>query len=123
MEKPFKFNFCIEGELMSSKTATFTVTVKPAVQPNPIVLSPDGGTLPDETVGVVVSDPVTVVSGGVPPFSFAVTAGALPPGTSLTGTPSADGMSELVKIEGTPTQEGTGSFDLTVTDSLGALAT
>lgn len=106
---------------MASQTATFTVTVKAAAQP--LTLNPNGGTLPDETVGVAVAgDLVTTVSGGQPPYTFAISAGSLPPGMSLAATSNPDG-SETITIEGTPTQAGSGSFDLTVTDAAGATKT
>ncbi|AGK99880.1 S-layer homology domain-containing protein [Desulfoscipio gibsoniae] len=47
------------------------------------------------------------VTGGVEPYSFAVTDGALPKGTSLNGA----------ALEGTPTESGTFVFIITVTDN------
>jgi hypothetical protein len=46
--------------------------------------------------------------GGTPPYTFAVTSGALPPGLTL----SAGG-----RISGTPTKAGNFSFTVTVADS------
>jgi len=51
---------------------------------------------------------VSVVLGGVPPYTYAITAGSLPAGMGL----SADGT-----ISGTPTLAGTYSFTITATDS------
>jgi hypothetical protein len=56
------------------------------------------------------------LSGGVGPFSAAITAGQLPPGLTLSGTPP-------LSITGTPTAKGTFTFTFTATDSTGAHAT
>jgi Putative Ig domain len=71
-------------------------------------------TLPAGTVG----NPYTAqlsVSGGTSPYTWAITAGALPAGLSLGATTG--------KITGTPTGAGTASFTAQVTDNLGATAT
>jgi hypothetical protein len=120
MENDVKFKICIEGELDNmQQVATFTVTVSAAQQG--LTLTPDGGALPAETVGVAVNDPVTTISGGTPPYTFAITAGAPPDGTQLFSTDNPDG-SETLTIEGTPTTAGDDSFDVTVTDAAGASA-
>jgi large repetitive protein len=59
---------------------------------------------------IAYSETVTV-QGGTSPFTFAVTSGALPTGTTLN---TSSGV-----ISGTPTATGTFSFTITVTDSLG----
>lgn len=107
---------------MAEKTATFTVTVKPQITPQPLTLSPDGGALPDQIVGTPVADHVTTVSGGAPPYSFKMTAGTKPDGEDLFSTDNADGSKDI-SLEGNPTTAGDFSFDLTVTDALGAVAT
>lgn len=58
-------------------------------------------------------------SGGVRPYTWARTAGQLPPGMSLVQD-NRDGP--LVRITGTPTTAGTFTFTLRVTDSKGATA-
>ena len=63
--------------------------------------------LPEGTVGVGYSEALTA-SGGIAPYTFAVTAGALPAGLSL----SSDGS-----LSGTPTTHGSMGFTVTVTDS------
>jgi hypothetical protein len=65
--------------------------------------------LPDGSVGGAYSQGLTV-SGGTAPFSFTISAGALPAGLSI--DPSAG------TISGTPTANGSSSFTVTCTDSL-----
>jgi hypothetical protein len=55
------------------------------------------------------------LSGGIGPFSAAITSGALPPGLTLSGTPP-------LSITGTPTARGTFTFTFTATDNTGARA-
>jgi len=71
-----------------------------------ITLSPT--TLPNGTVSTAYSQTITA-SGGTSPYTFAVTAGALPAGLTLNGTTGV--------LSGTPTAAGTSSFTVTATDS------
>ena len=100
--------------------ATFTVSVKSATG-GPLTLTPDGGALPDETVGTAVADTVTVISGGKSPYTFEITDGATPDGTELFSEDNADGTTTLT-IEGTPTTEGDSSFTVDVVDADGKTA-
>ncbi|WP_171984657.1 putative Ig domain-containing protein [Hydrogenophaga sp. A37] len=70
-----------------------------------LVVNP--ASLPNPAVGTAYSQTITA-SGGVAPYSFALTAGALPAGMTL-GTGGA--------LTGTPTQVGSFSFTVTVTDN------
>jgi hypothetical protein len=79
--------------------------------PNPVTLSPANGTvLPDGTIGIVYSQTFTVIGGGAAPYTF------IP-----SGTPG--GMSFVANntfsatLFGTPTQSGTGNFDIQVIDN------
>ncbi len=74
---------------------------------NGIALSPT--TLPPATVGTTYSATLTAV-GGTAPYTFAVTAGALPAGLSL----SSAGV-----LSGTPTAGGSFPFTVTATDGSG----
>ena len=70
----------------------------------PVTVSP--GTLPNGTVATAYSQTITA-SGGTGPYSFAVTAGALPAGLTL----SAGGA-----VTGTPNAGGSFNFTVTATD-------
>jgi hypothetical protein len=73
----------------------------------PIALSP--ATLPGGTLGVAYSQTITG-TGGAAPFTFAVTAGTLPAGLTLT----AAGV-----LSGTPTTSGTSTFTIRGSDATG----
>jgi len=75
---------------------------------NPIAVE---ATLPAATAGVAIAPTPFTVSGAVGATTFAVTAGALPTGTSFDG---ATGI-----LSGTPTVVGTFPFTVTATDALG----
>lgn len=84
-----------------SRIYTFTVTCPT------ITIAP--ATLPAATIGVAYNQTITT-SGGTAPYTFAVTAGALPPGLTL----SSGGL-----LSGTPTTDGVFNFTITATDSAG----
>jgi arylsulfate sulfotransferase len=75
--------------------------------PSPITL---GCASSAGTVGTSYSSSLTA-GGGVPPYTFSITSGSLPPGLSLT---SSTGV-----IAGVPTTPGTFAFTATVVDSIG----
>ncbi len=66
------------------------------------------GTPPGGTVGTAYGYCFSA-AGGVPPYSFAIVSGSLPPGTALDAGTGC--------ITGTPTTAGTFCFRITVTDS------
>ncbi len=72
------------------------------------------GSLPAGTVGTPYSGMLSA-TGGVPPYTFSVPPGTLPPGLTLNSSTGA--------ITGTPTTSGTFTFAVLVTDSTGASAT
>ena len=90
-------------------TATCLAGPPPPVCPA-IALAP--ATLPGGTVGAAYSQTI-VGSGGTAPYTFAVTAGAIPAGLSLT----AAGV-----LAGTPTAAGAPSFTIRGTDANGCFA-
>jgi hypothetical protein len=73
-----------------------------------ITISP--ATVPAGTTGTAYSQALSGV-GGTGPYTFAITAGTLPPGVTL----SSAGL-----LSGTPTSAGSYSFTVTATDSLSA---
>ena len=111
------FEFDHEGDEMATVTGSFSVTVNPGgPPPSPLALTPPGGSLPAETVGSPTTDKVATVSGGKPPYTFSLASGALPDGTSLTQTTNPDGSVDI-SMAGTPTNPGSFSFGLQVSDS------
>jgi len=92
-------------------TAQGSVTVSGTTPPPLQVTTPF--TLPQATVNVAYSANVATFinpTGGVPPYTYAVTAGALP--TNLS-------MSSAGLVTGTPNATGTSNFTVTVMDSSG----
>lgn len=85
----------------TSAPATVSVTVSAPV----VIIAPTS--LPGARQGTAYSQQLSA-SGGTAPYSFAVTAGALPAGLTL--SPSG-------ALTGTPTASGTASFTVTATDS------
>lgn len=71
---------------------------------NPVVI--DTSSLPDAQVGVPYSATL-LVHGGIPPYIWSITGGALPTGLSL----SSSGV-----ISGTPTTSGLSTFTVFVLD-------
>ena len=97
---------------------TYSITVNPPL-PLKVVLPASGSTLTPGTVGVAYTQNF-FHTGGVAPYPWSVASGQLPPGLALK-SPFApnDNNSELA---GTPTQNGTFKFTMTVTDSSGQSA-
>lgn len=60
----------------------------------------------------------TNVAGGVAPYTYALTSGPLPPGTSLNGASLAGTFTTITPVSPTPP-----SFTVTVTDAFGATST
>jgi hypothetical protein len=74
-----------------------------------------GFTFPDGVVGTPYYQDWDL-SPATPPTTYTVTAGALPPGLSLTNI-----SQDLGKIDGTPTTPGTYTFTLTATNAFGTV--
>lgn len=89
---------------------TYTIVISPFVC-DAITVFP--ATLPIPVSGVPYNQSVGA-SGGLAPYTFAISAGAIPTGLTFvaTGTASAS-------LIGTPTQPGTYTFTVTATDALG----
>ncbi len=99
--------------LLTGVGAPFTVSNSYTIDvPAPtITLAP--ATLPDTTAGLAYSQALSA-TGGVAPYTFAITAGSVPAGTTL----SAGGV-----LSGTTTTSGTYSFTVTATDAFGQSGT
>jgi hypothetical protein len=102
------FNFTVTATSMGGFTGTraYTLVVNPG-----IIITP--ATLPDAAFGVAYSQTLMAIGGSGEPFMFAVTAGALPAGLTL----SPAGV-----LSGTPTAPGSAMFTVTATDSGGNTA-
>ena len=97
------FNFTVRANDANAFPGTRAYTL--VVTPPATIISPT--TLPNGTVAAAYSQTVTA-TGGIAPYSFAVTAGALPAGLTL----SSGGV-----ISGTPTAGGTFNVTITATGS------
>jgi hypothetical protein len=95
-------------------TRTYTVTVNPAL---PVAITPEPWS--PLTVGSSMNLWIDG-SGGVTPYSWAVTAGALPPGMTLIQD-AATGPN--VRVGGTPTTAGTVTWTLQLTGTQGGTTT
>ena len=89
------------------KTGTTPVTGPASVQ-SMVLLSPNGGALVSQGLAVNRSQRTL---GGAPPYTYALIGGALPAGLSIDSTG---------KITGTATTLGQSTFDLLITDAVGA---
>lgn len=98
------FNFTVRATDSDSLTGSRAYSLTVAAPT--IVLPPT--TLPDATIGTAYSTALNVASGGTAPYSYAVSAGALPAGIVL---------SSAGALSGTPTADGTFNFSVTATDS------
>ena len=103
-------NFFYVAEVTDSLGATFTLKCEIKISSKTISLTCPTGTA---QVGVAYSSAL-VATGGVPPYTFSIISGSLPPGLSLNSSTGA--------ITGTPTQAGTFNFTAQVVDSTGTKA-
>jgi len=83
---------------MAEVTGSFTIVVVASTPPpNPLAITPSSGALPAEVEGQPVpAAPFATVSGGLPPYSYAIT--GLPAGVTATESPSADGVAGDVDL-------------------------
>jgi len=100
------FSFTITATDAAAKTGSVAFSVTIVAAPSITTSSP----LPGGTVGAAYSQTIAV-SGGVQPFTFAVTSGAVPAGTSLNASTGV--------ISGTPTTATSYSPTIRVTDANG----
>lgn len=108
---PGSYSFDVTATDVNSTgpTAPYSVVQSYTVQVNAAGIALTPSTLPNGTAGVAYSQSVGA-TGGVAPYTFTVTAGALPAGLSL-GSGGA--------LTGTPSSVGTFNFTVTATDANG----
>jgi carbon monoxide dehydrogenase subunit G len=104
------FTYTATGPGGTSAPAAVSLSV---AQPN-LTFTPPAGALPDSPAGAAY-DLAIGVSGGVAPYRYGITSGALPDGLSL--------APDSGRISGTPTVMGSFGFAVTGTDALGATGT
>jgi hypothetical protein len=107
------FNFTITATDANGCPGTRPYTMGIAGAPGCPVITVNPATLPPGVVGTPYSQTISA-SGGMAPFTFRVSSGALPPGLTL--TPANTGTAV---ISGTPITPGLFSFTITATDANG----
>jgi hypothetical protein len=110
----FPFDITVTDSSANSATVSLTINVNPGITIDTI-------SLPDGTTGVAYSQDLTA-EGGSPPYSWAVTAGSLPPGLALNQQAGNAAGGTPGNIGGIPVLAGLYSFTVTAMDSLGAKA-
>ena len=99
------FNFTVKAEDTNSFTATQTYSF--AIAAPTITLMPASGTL--NAMAETAYSQTFTASGGTSPYTYSISAGALPAGLTLSSTTGV--------ISGTPTASGTFSFTVKAVDS------
>jgi hypothetical protein len=93
------------SDASGTETLTYALTVKPA---SPITLTVSPSALAAGTLGTPYPQTTIAAAGGVAPYTYAVSSGALPTGLTL---------STAGALSGTPTAAGSFPFTITATDS------
>jgi hypothetical protein len=115
-------NGLLSGTPTTVATSSFTITAtdgngvtgsRPYSIAIGTALALNPASLPGGTVGVAYNQTL-IATGGTGPYTFAVTAGTLPAGLSLSGSTGV--------LSGTPTAAAASSFTITATDSSSATA-
>jgi uncharacterized protein with beta-barrel porin domain len=102
------FNFTVQATDSSTAPGPFSGTRAYAMTVAAPTIALPAATLADGTISTAYSAALNPATGGTAPYAYALTAGALPPGLSL---------SSAGALSGTPTAEGTYNFSVTATDS------
>lgn len=101
-----------DGDCIGSRV--YTIVINPVGGCPAITLAPT--TIPAASAGVAYTSGSITASGGLAPYDFAITSGALPAGLVLT-----DVDDDSTSITGTPTESGSFTFTITATDDNGCL--
>jgi hypothetical protein len=104
----FTFTVRVRDQTGASDTETFTIVVEPA---RPITMTTQG--FQPGTVGQFYCCGNLFADGGTPGYTYAIVAGALPPGLAI------GRFSNGTRVTGTPTTAGTYTFAIRPTDSRG----
>ncbi len=99
--------FTVTLTATSTALSTITQTVKLNVPVNPAITTP-AGALPGASFGAAYTASLAA-TGGITPYTWSITQGALPTGLAISKTTGA--------ISGSSTSAGTASFTVTLTDS------
>jgi hypothetical protein len=99
--------FTVTLTAAASAKSSITQTVALNVPINPAITTP-AGALPGATFGAAYTTPLAA-TGGITPYTWTISQGALPTGLAISSTTGA--------ITGSPTAGGTSSFSVTLTDS------
>ena len=99
------FTVALTASALAKPTVTQAVTL--SIAANPAITTP-AGALPGATFGAAYTTSLSA-TGGITPYTWSITAGALPTGLAISSTTGA--------ISGASTSAGTASFTVTLTDS------
>jgi hypothetical protein len=108
-----QFSFTITATDANSCPGSRPYSIVIPVVPGCPFITVSPATLPPIVLGVFYSQAISA-SGGTPPITFTVSAGALPPGLTLSATSTTTAV-----ISGTPTTLGIFTFTITATDANG----
>jgi large repetitive protein len=105
------YNLTITAVDHSTGTGPYTLSENYTLTVGAASISISPSSVPSGTVGTTYSSTTLTASGGIAPYTYALTAGALPQGVTL----SSSGV-----LSGTPTASGTFTFTVVATDHNGA---
>ncbi len=117
---PGTYHFVVVATDSRGVTADTGVTIG-VTTPPPLAIQPSS--LPAGSLGTPYSVKLTESGSGGPPFSWTVAAGKLPPGLGLTIATGKPYYGALAYISGKPTQVGSFTFSLRLTDGAGKSVT
>jgi len=103
------FNFTVRATDASGAPGPFSGTQPYSLTVAAPTITLPATTLANGTMGAAYSAALNPASGGTSPYTYAVTAGALPPGITLSASTGT--------LSGTPTAAGNFNFAVTATDS------